>query len=70
MDGLEAMAAIRAAEARHGGHVPIIAMTAYAMKEDRERCLAAGADGYIAKPVRAAELAAAVEEAARQKQTV
>ena len=70
MDGLEAMAAIRAAEARRGGHIPIIAMTAYAMKEDRERCLAAGADGYIAKPVRAAELTAAVEEAARQNQAV
>ena len=70
MDGLQATSAIRAAEARYGGHVPIIAMTAYAMKEDRERCLAAGADGYIAKPVRAAELIAAVEQAARQKQAV
>jgi len=70
MDGLEATAAIRAAEARYGGHIPIIAMTAYAMKEDRERCLAAGADGYIAKPVRAAELVAAVEEGARRKQAV
>ena len=70
MDGLQATSAIRAAEARYGGHVPIIAMTAYAMKEDRERCLAAGANGYIAKPVRAAELIAAVEQAARQKQAV
>ncbi len=62
MDGLEAISAIRAAEARWGGgHIPIVAMTAYAMKEDRDRCLAAGADDYIAKPIRAAELIAAVE---------
>ena len=62
MDGLEATAAIRRAEAQTGGHVPIIAMTAHAMKGDRDRFLAAGMDGYVAKPVRPHELYAAVED--------
>ena len=61
MDGLEATAAIRRAEAQTGGHVPIVAMTAHAMKGDRDRFLAAGMDGYVAKPVRPHELYAAVE---------
>jgi CheY-like chemotaxis protein len=60
MDGLDAAAAIRKAEEGTGAHVPIIAMTAYAMTGDRERCLAAGMDAYIAKPIRADELFTAI----------
>jgi len=61
MDGFEATARIRQKEAESGLHIPIIAMTAHAMKGDREQCLAAGMDGYIAKPIRAKELYAVVE---------
>jgi CheY-like chemotaxis protein/HPt (histidine-containing phosphotransfer) domain-containing protein len=63
MDGLEATAAIRAREKQTGRHTPIVAMTAHAMKGDRECCLAAGMDGYVAKPVRSHELATALEQA-------
>jgi two-component system sensor histidine kinase/response regulator len=56
MDGFEATAAIRQREAACGGHIPVIAMTAHAMKGDRERCLDAGMDGYVAKPIQADEL--------------
>src|SRR5207245_3801111 len=61
MDGYEATAAIRREEKKTGGHIPIIAMTAYAMKGDRERCLAVGMDHYISKPIRAKELFESVE---------
>jgi signal transduction histidine kinase/ligand-binding sensor domain-containing protein/CheY-like chemotaxis protein len=57
MDGFEATAEIRAQEAGAGGHVPIIAMTAHAMRGDEERCLLAGMDAYIAKPIDAERLA-------------
>jgi PAS domain S-box-containing protein len=62
MDGFEATAGIRDREKETGKHVPIIAMTAHAMKGDRERCLAAGMDSYVAKPIRAAELFDTIEE--------
>jgi PAS domain S-box-containing protein len=61
MDGFETTRHIRQAEQRTGRHVPILAMTAYAMKGDRERCLEAGMDGYVSKPVRPQELLEAVE---------
>ncbi len=51
LDGLEAAVQIREWEKQTGGHVPIVAMTAYAMKGDRENCLAHGMDGYVAKPI-------------------
>ncbi len=62
MDGFEATAAIRAIEREKHSHIPIIAMTAHAMKGDRERCLEAGMDGYIAKPINREELLAAILE--------
>jgi signal transduction histidine kinase/CheY-like chemotaxis protein len=61
MDGFEATAAIRVREQSIGRHLPIIAMTAHAMRGDQERCLAAGMDGYISKPIRVQELIALLE---------
>jgi PAS domain S-box-containing protein len=62
MDGLDATSAIRAWEKTGGTHTPIIAMTAHAMKGDRERCLAAGMDGYTSKPIRIGELEHAIAQ--------
>jgi two-component system, sensor histidine kinase and response regulator len=61
MDGFEATIAIRENERTTGTHIPIIAMTASAMKGDRELCLKAGMDGYLSKPINARELYDAVE---------
>jgi len=62
MDGLEATSAIRAWEEKTGTHVSIIAMTAHAMKGDAERCLAAGMDAYVPKPIRTQELEKAISQ--------
>ena len=56
MDGFQATAAIREKEKTSGGRVPIVALTANAMRGDGERCLAQGMDGYLAKPFRIADL--------------
>jgi len=56
MNGMEATARIREKEKITGGHQPIVALTAHAMKGDQELCLAGGMDGYLAKPIRAEEL--------------
>jgi signal transduction histidine kinase/CheY-like chemotaxis protein len=63
MDGFEATRAIRHLEAGTGRRIPIIAMTAHTMKGDRERCLEAGMDGYVSKPIAAEDLRKAILEA-------
>jgi PAS domain S-box-containing protein len=64
IDGFEATAAIRKSERATGRHLPVVAMTAHAMKGDRERCLQAGMDAYLSKPIQADDLFAAIERAA------
>jgi PAS domain S-box-containing protein len=61
LDGFQVAQAVRQGERTAGGHLPIIALTARSRKEDRERCLAAGMDDFLAKPVQAADLWAAVD---------
>jgi CheY-like chemotaxis protein len=61
MDGLSATRAIREAERGSGRHTPIVAMTASAFSEDRDACIAAGMDEYFAKPVKLADVRAAIE---------
>ncbi len=62
MDGFEASVAIRFAERERGGHIPIIALTANAVKGDREQCLTAGMDDYLSKPIQLKALIAAVDK--------
>jgi CheY-like chemotaxis protein len=62
MSGIEATRAIRTGEAASGKHIRIVAMTAHAMDGDRERCMQAGMDGYLAKPIDPPRLFAAVEQ--------
>jgi len=66
MDGLQATAAIRARELQTGRHARLVAMTAHTMNGDRERCLAAGMDGYLSKPLDPQLLYAIVEADASQ----
>jgi CheY-like chemotaxis protein len=61
LDGLDATREIRAHERRNGGRLPILALTAHAMREDHARCLEAGMDGYVSKPIRSEELFSAIE---------
>jgi CheY-like chemotaxis protein len=61
MDGYDATQAIRAAEQGTPRHIPIVALTAHAMKGDREACLKAGMDDYLGKPIRPQELASVLE---------
>ena len=61
MDGFTATREIRKLEAQSSGHIPIIAMTAYATEGDRERCLEAGMDDYVSKPISASKLFKAIE---------
>jgi two-component system sensor histidine kinase/response regulator len=61
MGGFEATALIRRQEAERGRHIPIVAMTAHAMKGDRERCLDAGMDDYLSKPLEASTLLAIID---------
>jgi signal transduction histidine kinase/ActR/RegA family two-component response regulator len=62
MDGFEATAAIRMRERSAGVHTPIVALTAHAMAGDRQRCLQAGMDGYVSKPINANDLFSAIGE--------
>jgi hypothetical protein len=64
LDGFEVIRAIRERERTVGGHLPVIALTARSRQEDRERCLAAGMDDFLTKPIRPAELLAAIDRLA------
>jgi PAS domain S-box-containing protein len=68
VDGFQATARIREQEQETGQHIPIVAMTAHAIKGDRERCLKAGMDGYVSKPIRAHDLFTAIEDVVKDRQ--
>ncbi len=63
LDGFQVIEVLRRREQTAGGHLPVVALTAHAMKEDRERCLRAGMDDYLSKPVRSTELFSVIERA-------
>jgi CheY-like chemotaxis protein len=67
MDGMEETVAIREVETRTGEHLAVIALTAHAMKGDRDKCLAAGMDGYLTKPIRTQELHDVLEECLKKR---
>jgi CheY-like chemotaxis protein len=67
MDGLEAAREIRKREAGTGAHIPIIAITARAMHEDRDLTMAAGMDGYISKPYEAEDILATIQKVSRSR---
>ena len=60
-DGFQVIEALRRREQTEGGHLPVVALTAHSMKGDRERCLQAGMDDYLSKPIRAAELFSVID---------
>src|SRR5262249_13755019 len=62
MDGFEVIRAIREREQLQGGHLPVIALTARSRKEDRQKCIDAGMDAFLAKPIQAHELHDAIEQ--------
>lgn len=64
MNGLDATRAIRAREARNGGHLPIVAITAHALNGDDEKCRSAGADAYMRKPINLVEMMALLKQVA------
>lgn len=68
MDGLEATKEIREKEKITGKHIPIVALTAHAFKEDEEKCLSAGMDGYTTKPIKIQELFKTIENILKEKQ--
>jgi CheY-like chemotaxis protein/HPt (histidine-containing phosphotransfer) domain-containing protein len=70
MDGIEATAALRVREEGTGQHLPVIAMTALVMQGDRERCLAAGMDGYLTKPIRPQALDEVLDQYIAKKRQV
>ena len=67
LDGFQVVRAVRERELTAGGHLPIIALTARSRKEDRERCLAAGMDDFQTKPIRPADLLAAIDRVLRTR---
>jgi two-component system sensor histidine kinase/response regulator len=69
MDGFEATAAIRDREKDTGAHIPIVAMTARAMSGDREGCITRGMDDYVSKPIKLAELSAAIGRVIARRET-